>query len=883
MHFMKNSIRSVMIVVMAIALTLSGASAQESSIPTPDSVYFYYANGDRIPLALSTEYVALEPFAVDADTTLETMLANDGAWQPAYLAQESWMLKPIDAASGAEALAQVESLRAVEGAAAASAGAWVNPVFTFGTSTLILTDEFIAAFPTGTDRAAVEAYNDANGAAVIRVLSADTYLLRALPGVDALMLANRYQTGGVARYSEPNWWVLFPRDGGEQPARELVGPDSADSAFSDVDAPAFIPNDTFHLNAWHIHNYGQFAPPRNGETPDADIDGREAWDTTRGSDTVIIAVLDDGVQTSHPDLDSKMVFPFDSFGNDNDPQPYDNAVTRDLDAHGTAVAGLAAAESNNSQGIVGVCHLCKIMPIRIFATDQVTLDLVGSIGDTVDAINHARTNGAAVINNSWGDAPSSTITAALRDAALNGRGGLGAVVVVAAGNEYQSPVAYPAHISSAVPGVISVAASTYCDTIKVNSAGTSDPADCSEEPTWGNNWGTENNLAAPGHYLPTTDLTGTDGYITGDYVANFGGTSGSAPIVAGVAGLLLSHVPTLSSDQVRDRLMQTTDPLYTAGFDRASGWGRLNAQKALLNTITNTGTPNDYRLSAQTIAALPFNTNQNIHGAFTSRTDPEMSCDGSAQTVSNTIWYKFVPAYTMTVNANTFGSNNNTVLAVYNNALIELACNQDFNGGITQSAITFSATLGATYWFMIGDLTSFTDPIGAFDPAVVAFNVSTPTPEPRFTVTANVTLQGRPTPPDPRWAVPISYQLKRGTDALVNGTSTTDLSGVFTLANLRPGEYTLRVKQAHALATTVTFTLTADQTVAVGTLTEGDANDDNNVNITDFSILAAAFGTTSLDVNYDARADFNGDLAINITDFSLLAGSFGQTGTPPLS
>lgn len=862
---------------LLIILSWGGAAAQDA--PNVDApTLYYYANGERIPLAVSSEYVAMQPVALDDDLALEQALVQAGAWQPAALAGQTWVLVPL--ADGANPAAEASALAAIEGAAAARAGSWVNPVFAYGDDTFILTDEFIAGFPAEMNRAAIDAYNAANGAEIIREMLPNIYLLRATPAAnaDALTLANRYEEAGTAIYAEPNWWVMFERD--DAPIRPAALETTASPEA--IDAPNLIPNDTFHLNAWHIHNYAQFLSIV-GETADADIDGRAAWDVTTGSDTVRIAVLDDGVQTSHPDLDSKIVAPYDAYGNDNNPEPFDNATTRIYDGHGTAVSGLAAAESNNTLGVVGVCWACMIIPVRIFATDPVTLELLGSIGDTVDGLNHAVNNDAAVINNSWTDAPSTTITTTIRTATQTGRGGLGTVVVISAGNSYQAPVSYPAYLSSAIPGVMSITASTFCDTIKVKSAGTSETPDCTGEATWGNNWGSENTLAAPGHYLPSTDLTGVDGYITGDYVANFGGTSGSAPIVAGVVGLLLSSEPTLTADQVRDRLIRTTDPLHTEGYDLASGWGRLNAEKALNNIVTNTGTPNDYRETAQTITTLPFNTSQSVIGAFTSTNDPEMSCAGSAQTVSNTIWFKFVPAYTMTVSANTFGSNNNTVLAAFDSALTELACNQDFGGGITQSAISFSATGGQTYYFLIGDLTSSSDPIGAFNPAVVSFSVSTSTPQPSFTATIQLDLQGRPTPPDPRWAVPVTYQLQRTGGSLVEANVSADLAGQFTISNLLPGDYTLRIKHAHTLAEVTTFTLSANATVNATELREGDVNNDNAVNITDFSILAAAFGTLSTDVTFDARADLNGDLVININDFSLLAGSFGQAGAAPLS
>ncbi len=144
------------------------------------------------------------------------------------------------------------------------------------------------------------------------------------------------------------------------------------------------------------------------------------------------------------------------------------------------------------------------------------------------------------------------------------------------------------------------------------------------------------------------------------------------------------------------------------------------------------------------------------------------------------------------------------------------------------------------------------------------------------TLQGSVTLQrpGKPAP-DPSWAVPLLVSIG-GMDYPV----TTDQTGAFTLNNLTAGTYNIRVKNSHTLANVknnVTLN-SGTNTVSFGTLLEGDANDNNCVNITDFSILASYFNPA-----YDARADFNGDALVNIMDFSLLAGNFGLCGDLPSS
>lgn len=149
------------------------------------------------------------------------------------------------------------------------------------------------------------------------------------------------------------------------------------------------------------------------------------------------------------------------------------------------------------------------------------------------------------------------------------------------------------------------------------------------------------------------------------------------------------------------------------------------------------------------------------------------------------------------------------------------------------------------------------------------------------TINTNVTLQGRPTAPNPLWATTLNVIIKPtgGGAAIFNGTVTTNTSGQFTINPLEPGNYNIWVKHAHTLATLTPMTLAAGpQTINAGTLLEGDANNDNTVTLPDFSILASAFGTSTGAPAFDARADFNGDGSVTLPDFSLLAANFGQTG-----
>ncbi|MBK8024992.1 MAG: hypothetical protein IPK19_27155 [Chloroflexi bacterium] len=147
-------------------------------------------------------------------------------------------------------------------------------------------------------------------------------------------------------------------------------------------------------------------------------------------------------------------------------------------------------------------------------------------------------------------------------------------------------------------------------------------------------------------------------------------------------------------------------------------------------------------------------------------------------------------------------------------------------------------------------------------------------------VNAVLLLQGRPPAPHDQWIAQVTVTVVPSTGGapVFHGAVTTDDVGVFFLC-LTPGDYRMRVQGASSLARVVEILLTAgDNTVIVPELVSGDANQDNVVNINDFSMLAAAFGLTSDGPGFDARADFNADGVINISDFSLLASSFGQSG-----
>lgn len=145
----------------------------------------------------------------------------------------------------------------------------------------------------------------------------------------------------------------------------------------------------------------------------------------------------------------------------------------------------------------------------------------------------------------------------------------------------------------------------------------------------------------------------------------------------------------------------------------------------------------------------------------------------------------------------------------------------------------------------------------------------------------SVTLQGRPTPPHSRWSVPLSISLTvpGESDPAYEFTRTTNDNGTFSIAGIEPGAYDLRIKKRTSLQNTQPITVVAGtNSLDCGTLREGDSNNDNQINIIDFSLLASTFSKCEGYDGYDERANFNGDGCVNILDFSLLAHNFAQIG-----
>lgn len=395
---------------------------------------------------------------------------------------------------------------------------------------------------------------------------ARTYRLQLAPATDLAMAVDVLRYNDAVEYAEPDY----------------------------IAHAALVPNDPEWGNQW--------APDK--------INAPAAWDITQGTNTTVIALIDSGIDLTHPDLIGRLWQNDDIPGNgvDDDQngkiddvngwnfveESNNLAATND---HGTQVAGVAGAASNNGLGVAGLCWQCPIMPLVAMQANG-----VANYSTIANAVAYAAANGAAVINLSLGGyADSSLLRETIGDAATT------AVIVAAVGNDDGATPFYPA----AYPDVIAVAATATTD-----------------QKTIFSNYGPWVDIAAPGAEILTT--------TPGGY-ASPSGTSVAAPFVAGVAGLLKSLHPDWSPTLIAWQILNTAtsidalNPTYTGQL----GHGRLDAGAALaqppqarvqVESYTVDGQSNGRPAPGQSFPLVLALRNiwmpgQNLHGVLTS-TDP---------------------------------------------------------------------------------------------------------------------------------------------------------------------------------------------------------------------------------------------------------------------
>jgi len=271
-----------------------------------------------------------------------------------------------------------------------------------------------------------------------------------------------------------------------------------------------------------------------------------AWNTSTGSASVVVAVIDTGVDGAHPDLSGKITTGANAGYN----FVAGNTNTADDNSHGTFVAGIIAANTNNATGMAGVCWSCKIMPVKVLDSTG-----SGSSFNVSQGIDWAVSHGAKVANLSLGGGAAASLQTSV-DNAWNA----GVVVIAASGND-NGPVLYPA---------------AYSNTIAVGST------DQAGTRSTFSNFGPELDVMAPGGSVLGTLCT------CGGYAGGYGtgsGTSFAAPHASGVAALLISAGIT-DKAVIRNRLLGTATDMGAAGFDNLTGWGLINAAAAIVTVDT---------------------------------------------------------------------------------------------------------------------------------------------------------------------------------------------------------------------------------------------------------------------------------------------------------
>jgi len=266
------------------------------------------------------------------------------------------------------------------------------------------------------------------------------------------------------------------------------------------------------------------------------VHAQSAWDMTTGAPGLVVAVVDSGV-SAHPDLAGKLLSGWDYVNNDGDPT--------DDNGHGTMVAGIIGAATNNSTGIAGLCWGCKILPVKVLDASA-----SGSYANIASGITYAADHGAKVINLSLGGSTASTTLQNAVDYATS----KGALVVAASGNQGCNCVLYPA---------------AYANAVAVGSVdGTNTKYSYS-------NYGPSLDLVAPGTNWATSSTT-QSGY------AGFSGTSSATPVVAAAAALVLSEKPSLTPSGVAALLESSADDLGSTGRDDSYGYGLVNLSAAVV-------------------------------------------------------------------------------------------------------------------------------------------------------------------------------------------------------------------------------------------------------------------------------------------------------------
>ena len=340
------------------------------------------------------------------------------------------------------------------------------------------------------------------------------------------------------------------------------------------------PNDTYFSNCWGHNNTAQLPAYVSGShsgsgvgTIGFDANTMFGWDGTQGygSSSIIIAIMDTGIDYDHPDLAAHYIGGWDAAMNDTNPD--DNEGITNVSGHGTSCAGVAAGVANNGIGVTGVAGNCSIMAVKI-------LNSSGSLVGMSNGAIYAADNGADILSMSYGG-DYQYGTDATADAAYTYAYNAGVTLLAATGNdESLSRISYPANH----PDIIGVGAAAPDNGRKTTTSVDGEYWWASQYCTVAQDDRAAVDLLAP-TILPATDIVGSGGFDSGDYGLYFNGTSCATPYAAGFAGLIKSHYPAYTPAEVRQLMISTcrdvVDEESTVGWDGKSGYGIIDIGEAL--------------------------------------------------------------------------------------------------------------------------------------------------------------------------------------------------------------------------------------------------------------------------------------------------------------
>ncbi len=470
--------------------------------------------------------------------------------------------------------------------------------------------------------------------------------------------------------------------------------------------PYYIPNDPYYSST------GTWGQTYDDMWNMKKMNMENAWRKTRGSQSIIVGVIDTGIDRNHIDLVNNMWINSNEIlnnGIDDDGNGYiddsfgwdfaanTNSPTDDF-GHGTDVAGVIAATGNNKLGVVGINWSTKIMNLKFIpAAGQ------GYTSNAIRAIQYGTDMGADVLNNSWGSS-STTPYAPLEDA-LKYAHDHGVIVIAAAGNNGINALDFSPASS---PYVITASATDQNDLRSIWWSG------------YSSNYGEKVDVAAPGSNVLTTRATsGTHCYyiISTDYCRT-DGTSFASPHAAGLAALILSLNPSFTNEQVRQILRSTAVDLGIAGRDNEFGYGRVDAAEAIKVGSSNPGIPAPFITSPKsktTISGI-VNITGEVTGTYSGRYKVEIGAGRSPST-----WNVLI----------------NTTAPVSNNILATLNTSNFSAGTYTIKLTTFDKN-DIPYEFQMFDLNISNVP--TVIPSV------TNIPSPSTTATPTPTITNTPTP-----------------------------------------------------------------------------------------------------------------------------------------